>query len=132
MKHWRKFFIVVLLALSLPAQSFASVSMKCAIADADAAQAPLEYAGHDPFADELATYGALAQAGDHDRRPCESCHAHSCATCASCCIAAALPVDPILAIASDATRVVTHLPPSAGAVSFLTGGIEHPPRYASI
>lgn len=132
MTYWRKFFIVVLLALSLPAQSLALVSMKCATADADAVEAPLGFTGHDLFADELASYGALARAADHDRRPCESCHAHGCATCTSCCIAIALPVDPILAIAPDATRVVTHLPPSAGTVSFLTGGIERPPRYRPI
>jgi hypothetical protein len=29
MSYWRKLFLVVLLALSLPVQSFAAVSMKC-------------------------------------------------------------------------------------------------------
>lgn len=130
MTYWRKFLIVVLLALSLPAQSFAAVSIKCAIADA--AEPPLGYAGHDLFADEPASYGALAQAADHDRRPCESCHAHACSTCASCCIAIALPVDPTLAITPDATRVIPPIPPSAGIVSFLTGGIERPPRHAPV
>ncbi len=128
MTYWRKFFIVVLLALSLPAQLFAVGSMKCAIADA--AQAPLGYAGHDRFADEPASYGALAWAADHDRRPCEICHPHACSTCASCCVAIALPADPSLAISPDATRVIARILPSVDVVSFLTDGIERPPRYA--
>ncbi|MBN3819204.1 hypothetical protein G3N57_22455, partial [Paraburkholderia sp. Se-20369] len=32
MSYWRKFFIVVLLALSLPGQSFAAAAMSCAAA----------------------------------------------------------------------------------------------------
>lgn len=131
MTYWGKLFIVVLLALSLPVQSFAAVSMKCAIVDATA-EAPLGYAGHDLFAHELASNEAVARALDHDRHPCESCRAHCCSTCASCCFAIALPVHSTLAMPPDATRVVTHFPPSAGVVSFLTGGIERPPRYAPI
>ena len=129
MSYWCKLFIVVLLALILPVQSFAAVSMKCAIADTDAGKASFGYAAHDRLAHGLALHEVVAQADDGNRRPCDSCHARSCLTCASCCcFGIAVPAVPTVAMPTDATRVITRTSPSADVVSFLTDGIDRPPR----
>ena len=133
MSYWRKLFIVVLLALSLPAQSFAAVSMKCVLADADAGKAPLAYAEHDLSARGLASQQIVAPADDDEHRQCDTCHAHSCSTCApGCCFGIALPAAPTVATPPDATRVLIRISPSAHVMSFLTGGIERPPRYTLV
>ncbi|KVE31202.1 hypothetical protein WS68_16855 [Burkholderia sp. TSV86] len=133
MSYWRKFFIVVLLALSLPVQSFAAVSMKCVTSHAEAGETPIVHAEQrmsEHHHDMRAT--ALAADDHHTRHHGGGHHAHSCATCEACCFGTGLPAVPAVVISSDATRVVTSIPPCAGVVSFLTDGIERPPRYALI
>lgn len=131
MSYWCKLFIVVLLALTLPVQSFVAVSMKCTIADADAGNAPVGYAAHNLPTRHLALHnGVPTQADDGDHRPCDSCHTHSCLACASCCCSGiALPSAPTVALPPDASRVITRLSSSTDVVSFLTDGIDRPPRY---
>jgi hypothetical protein len=129
MSYWRKLLIVVLLALSLPVQSFAAVSMKCVPTHADGGDAPARHVVHDIA--EQHDHGihevALAEDGHHhDSRGAH--HAHSCSTCASCCFGAALPAVSVVATPPDTTHVITRIPPSAAVASFLTGGIERPPR----
>lgn len=127
MSYWRKLIIVVLLALSLPVQSFAAVSMKCVPARANAGEAPPLHAMHDMSGHH---HDMLEVALADDHHPHDhggSHHAHPCSTCASCC-GAALPAVSVVVATSDVTRVVTRIPPSAGVVSFLTDGIERPPR----
>ncbi|WP_253195891.1 hypothetical protein [Burkholderia cenocepacia] len=71
MSYWRTFLVVVSLALSLPIQSFAAVSMQCASVAAPHEEKvshamPAAQDGH-------------ADHGDHAR------HASSCVACVSCC-----------------------------------------------
>ncbi|MBR8235257.1 hypothetical protein K6W26_12260 [Burkholderia sp. AU42008] len=114
MSYWRTFLVVVLLALSLPIQSFAAVSMPCAGAAV-------------PHEDNAPHTIPAAQDGHHDHGD-RARHASSCAACVSCCIGmgmAGAPAAPVMA----SVRVTTVARPrSAGGVSFLTGGIDRPPR----
>jgi hypothetical protein len=128
MSYWRKLLIVVLLALSLPVQSFAAVSMKCVPTRADSGEPPARHVVHDMTTGHHELHGmALADAGHpHDHGGVH--HAHSCSTCASCCFGAALPAVAVIPAALDTTHVITRIPPSAAVASFLTGGIERPPR----
>lgn len=126
MSYWRKLFLVVLLALSLPVQSFAAVSMFCAASEAvddDASVHPVHLAdsadGHTLVADDEDHHG-------HDHTGVQ--HAHACFTCASCCVGAALPVVPAVSASADLSHISVPLPPDASVVLFLTGGIERPPR----
>ncbi|MBB5428298.1 hypothetical protein HDG40_006485 [Paraburkholderia sp. JPY158] len=126
MSYWRKLFLVVLLALSLPVQSFAAVSMFCAASEAVDDEATLHHAhlgdsadGHTLVVNEDDHYGH-DHSGGH--------HAHACLTCASCCVGAALPVVPAVFASADLAHFPVPLPPSVAVVSFLTGGIERPPR----
>ncbi|KWC50738.1 hypothetical protein [Burkholderia ubonensis] len=116
MSYWRKFFIVVLLALSLPVQSFAAVSTQCAAAQDDAPR--------------YLQQAAPAYHRDMQRmaRADGAHHAHACSTCASCCIGTGLPAMPAAAVAPDAARAARPIPPPVGVASFLTDGIERPPR----
>ncbi|PRH04865.1 hypothetical protein C6T60_15790 [Burkholderia multivorans] len=129
MSYWRKLFIVMLLALSLPVQSFAAVSMKCVAAHAEASE---DFAPHmgQVAPEHHHEMHRVALAGDdhHQHHHGNGHHAHSCSTCASCCFGTGLPAIPVVAATIDATRVTIPLPSSAGVVSFLTGGIERPPR----
>ena len=68
MSYWRKFILVVLLALSLPIQSFATVSMQCA----GAAVPHAEEAPHTMSTEQ----GARGNHGDHESRAA-SCAAGS-------------------------------------------------------
>jgi hypothetical protein len=132
MSYWRKLLIVVLLALSLPVQSFAAISMKCVPAHANAGEAPAQHVMHDMAEHDPGIHGmAVADDGQpHASRNAD--HAHLCSTCASCCVGAALPAVAVVATAMAATRIITRVPPSDAAVSFLTDGIERPPRTALV
>ncbi|AQQ48154.1 hypothetical protein A8F72_08665 [Burkholderia cenocepacia] len=130
MSYWRKLFIVVLLALSLPVQSFAAISMKCAAAHAEAGEGATPHAEQATPAHHHEMHGVALADDDHPpHRHGSGRHAHSCSTCASCCFGTGLPAVPAIAVSTDATRVAIPLPSSAGVVSFLTDGIERPPRY---
>lgn len=130
MSSWRKLFVIVLLALSLPVQSLAAVSMKCVIAPVEMGSGAAEYLEpRAPAAHHEAHGAALADGEHHDHQPSKTDHARPCATHALCCFGAALPASPTVAVFADATGIATPILPSAGAVSFLTDGIERPPRH---
>ncbi|WP_333991560.1 hypothetical protein [Burkholderia cepacia] len=114
MSYWRKFLVVVLLALSLPIQSFATVSMQCE----RAAVAPMEAASHTMPA---------AQDGHHDADS-HARHAPACSACVSCCVGAGMSGAPAVPAAAGVRAAIVSPPPAAGVVSFLTGGIDRPPR----
>ncbi|ERJ37552.1 hypothetical protein L810_8069 [Burkholderia sp. AU4i] len=114
MSYWRKFLVVVLLALSLPIQSFATVSMQCE----RVAIAPMEAASHTM---------AAAQDGHHDADS-HARHAPACSACVSCCVGAGMPGAPAVPAAAGVRAAIVSPPPAAGVVSFLTGGIDRPPR----
>lgn len=135
MSYWRKFLVVVLLALSLPVQSFAAISMKCVPTHADAGEAPVRHVVHAMAEHDHGFHGVAFADDDHRHAPRSAHHAHHahlCSTCASCCVGAALPAVSVVATALVGTRVITRIPPSAAAVSFLTGGIERPPRITLV
>ncbi|KVO31994.1 DUF2946 family protein [Burkholderia ubonensis] len=125
MSYWRKFFIVVLLALSLPVQPFAAVSTQCAAAQDDAPRY-LHQAAPEYHRDMQRM--ARADGAHHPRHHDGAHHAHACSTCASCCIGTGLPAMPAAAVAPDAARAARPIPPPVGVASFLTDGIERPPR----
>lgn len=117
MSYWRKFILVVLLALSLPIQSFATVSMQCAGSVV-------------PHGEEASHTMPVAQGthGGHADRDSHARHAPSCAACVSCCFGTGMSGVPAVPAAADASIAIAPYPPSAVVVSFLTGGIERPPR----
>ncbi|WP_343726358.1 hypothetical protein [Burkholderia seminalis] len=110
MSYWRKFLVVVLLALSLTIQSFAAVSMQCA----GVAVMPAEAAPH-------------AQEGRHDHDG-HARHASSCSACVSCCFGTGMSGAGAVPAVTSVGVAIAAPPPSAGGVSFLTGGIDRPPR----
>ncbi|WP_322084702.1 hypothetical protein [Burkholderia sp. BCC1972] len=116
MSFWRKFLLVVLLALSLPIQSFAAASMPCAGAGAGAV--PVE---------EAPNAMPAAQAGHHDHDG-HARHASSCPACVSCCFGTGMSGAPVVPAAADVSVAIISQPPSVVVVSFLTGGIDRPPR----
>ncbi|WP_250532561.1 hypothetical protein [Caballeronia sp. AZ10_KS36] len=127
MSYWRKFIIVVLLALSLPVQSFAAVSMVCApseVAD-DEASSHQHLHQSEAAGDHTVIADNDEHAGHHHNG---GHHVHTCSTCASCCVGAALPVVPTATASVDLTHFSIPLPKDAGVALFLTGGIERPPR----
>lgn len=133
MSYWRKLFIVVLLALSLPVQSFAAVSMKCVASHAQAGETPIVHAEQPMSEHHYDMHGAALAADDHHtHRHSGDHHVNSCSTCSACCFGAALPAVPVVVVSFDATRVTPSIPPSAGIVSFLTDGIERPPRHTLV
>jgi hypothetical protein len=126
MSYWRKLFLIVLLALSLPVQSFAAVSMICAGSEA----VDDEVTDHHVHLDDSADGHILVADNDdhHGHDHSGAHHAHACLTCASCCVGAALPVVPSVSASADQIQFSAPLPPDAGVVLFLTDGIERPPR----
>jgi hypothetical protein len=130
MAYWRKLFLVVLLALSLPAQSFAAVFMQCESLHVESHEVFAQHANMAEAPQMHHMHGALmAQRDATDHAALDhSHHAHSCAACASCCVGAALPAVPNLTPPADAVGFAIPLPRTAAA-SFLTGGVERPPRH---
>jgi hypothetical protein len=131
MSYWRKFILVVLLTLSLPAQSFAAVSMNC----------NSWQAGHDgaysrgvdgPMSTDVAyargmqTAAEMHHAHHHAGDVEHFCACSASATC--CCVGAVLPTSLASTDFVGAARFAIPFTPSTGAASFLTGGIERPPR----
>ena len=139
MSYWRKLFLVVLLVMSLPVQSFAAVSMKCESSHVGGGVSTLhENAGeathHHNHAAMMAD-SADDIAGDHSQNhshPDGAHHAHACSTCASCCFGGGLPAAPVAAISADAVHFAVPLAPSVRVASFLTDGIERPPRISFV
>ncbi len=126
MSYWRKLLLVVLLALSLPVQSFAAVSMICAPSEVADDESVTHQIGQSGAMDE---HAVVADVDDHDGHDHNGGHhAHACLTCASCCIGAALPAVSAFSASADLTHFSVRLPTDARVVLFLTGGIERPPR----
>jgi hypothetical protein len=57
---------------------------------------------------------------------------HSCSTCGSCCSGATLPAVPTVVSAAYAIQLVVPFPSSVRVASFLTDGIERPPRISLV
>ncbi|MGF6651852.1 hypothetical protein OKW34_002414 [Paraburkholderia youngii] len=126
MSYWRKFILVVLLALSLPVQSFAAVSMICAASETVDDEATTH---HVHLANPVDGHALVSDVdGHHGHDHSGVHHPHGCLTCASCCVAAAIPVVPAVSASADLLNFPVPLPPAARVASFLTGGIERPPR----
>ncbi|MCS3399320.1 hypothetical protein NX907_20565 [Burkholderia thailandensis] len=133
MSYWRKLFVIVLLVLSLPVQALAAVSMNCELARADGGGAPARHLQQAAAENGHGAHDMNFAADDHRHpEPRGAHHAHACATCISCCIGAGLPAGSTVAASFDAPRIALSLPRDARAVSFLTGGIERPPRIALV
>jgi hypothetical protein len=129
MSYWRKLFVIVLLILSLPVQSFAAISMKCEsshfegeVTSAQHVHEPESVNGHDMRG------MAMADGTHHPHQHGGVYHAHSCATCASCCFGVALSAIPTVATPAGMAHFAVPLPPSVNVASFLTSGIERPPK----
>ncbi len=125
-----RFLVIVLLVLSLPVQAFAAISMKYAALPGQPSESALHRTAgmapahcHDTLVS--AASGGHAEHSAHFGGPHVD-HAHACTVCA--CSGAALPAGPIASVASAVAGTIVVPPPSAGEVSFLTGGIERPPR----
>jgi hypothetical protein len=118
---------VVLLILSLPVQSFAAVSMICAASETVDDEATTQHVHPADSVDGHALLSAVDGHHGHDHSGGVH-HAHGCLTCASCCVGAAMPVVPVVSASADLAHFPIPLSPAARVASFLTGGIERPPR----
>ena len=128
MSYCRKLLIVVLLILSLPVQSYAAVLMTCAAEPADAGHSVASHLNLDAgVAEHHHEMRQIASAGGEHRHD-GSRHPHACSSCVSCCLGAGLPSALAVAVPAANLRVAIRIPSSVGVVSFLTGGIERPPR----
>ncbi|MFM0329489.1 hypothetical protein [Paraburkholderia strydomiana] len=132
MAYWRKLFLILLLALSLPVQSFAAVSMKCDSSHSDENVTSAAHAVEEtPHAHHVhGDWMADVDHADHHRDGIH--HVHQCSACASCCVGAALPVSSTVAAAIAAIRFAPPSQLSVAAVQFLTDGIERPPRLTLV
>nr|MDW3663461.1 hypothetical protein [Paraburkholderia terrae] len=127
MSYWRKPFVIVLLILSLPVQSFAAISMKCETSHFMGEMTSAQHAHETESITGHEMRGMAMADGIHHSHP-HGHHAHSCATCASCCFGLALPAVPAVATPAGTAHFAVPLPPSVSVASFLTSGIERPPR----
>ncbi|SEJ84361.1 hypothetical protein [Paraburkholderia diazotrophica] len=132
MSYWRKLFIVVLLALSLPVQSFAAVSMKCGLGHSGEGMPShhhLVQVGLDDSDHNVHTAASLEHTHPEGHHHGDAHHhAHSCSTCASCCFGVAMLSVPLIPASTEAVHFHTPSPLATPVASFLTGGIERPPR----
>ncbi|MFM0295666.1 hypothetical protein P0D71_35695 [Paraburkholderia sp. RL17-383-BIF-A] len=140
MSCWRKFFVVLLLVLSLPVQSFAAVSMKCEPSHFMGEEMSAHDEHRGPMAQHHDQAGMMADQADniagthlqhHDGGGSEH-HAHACSACASCCFGGALPITPVVSLSANAVHFAVPLPPAVRVVSFLTDGVERPPRTSLV
>jgi hypothetical protein len=134
MSYWRKLFIVVLLALSLPVQSFAAISMKCESSHFGGEVASAQHEDADASVPHRHMHDLTVTDSDHHGHPAggDVHHTHSCSTCASCCFGGALPAAPIVAASADVVHSALTSPRSDRIASFLTSGIERPPRISLV
>lgn len=140
MSCWRKLFIVMLLVLSLPVQSFAALSMKCESSHSVGDGAPVrhEHAGsmaqhHDHAGMQTAQADPVAGVHLQHRNPASGeHHVHACSICASCCFGGALPITRAASLSANPVQFAVPLSPAVRAVSFLTGGVERPPRISLV
>lgn len=131
MSYWRKFLVVVLLALSLPIQSFAAVSMACAGADAVVAMPHVEDGAR--ANDRVAPHAMSSAHGggqhkDEHTHDNHARHAQPCSACGACCVGAGMADFPATPVGSGIGITLVSFAPTPVVVSFLTGGIDRPPR----
>ncbi len=128
MSYWRKFILVVLLALCVPIQSFATGSMQCAGTVAAVPHAEDRVSAAAPAASHAMqrTHGEPHQHDGHAR------HATPCSACGSCCFGTGMAEVPAVSVTSDIGIAIVSFAPSTVVVSFLTGGIDRPPRRISV
>jgi len=113
-----------LMALAVPVQGFAAASMFGCKTGHHGAIVQQSHAG----AMHAHHHAGAAGHGDHDKSSATGKHAKaSCSACASCCMSAALPATPAVFEATQApdSFVLSALPV---AVSFISDGLERPPR----
>lgn len=127
MSYWRTFLLVVLLALSLPIQSFATVSMACAGGDVAMSHAEDGASAVEavPHAMPNTQWGQQKHRHEHDDH---ARHAQPCSACGSCCLGTGMADLPAVSAASNIGVALVSLAPTPVVVSFLTGGIDRPPR----
>jgi hypothetical protein len=119
-------FLLMLLMLALPLQSFASVAVPGCMAT-DAAQASL------PAMAPMAMDGEMmAGCHEHEQPDSSAPTHHDCKHCATCALASALPI-PVTdtgtpAIVPVSTRFIAH--PAASFSGFIPDGPERPPRLS--
>ncbi|WP_408502436.1 hypothetical protein [Paraburkholderia strydomiana] len=107
--------------------------MKCESSHFGSDGASVQHADADEAAHSHHTHGVMMADGDHHgHHQSDAHHAHSCATCASCCFGMGLPVVPTVAMAAEIAHLAVPPLPSADVVSFLTSGIERPPRTSLV
>ncbi|WP_423369504.1 hypothetical protein [Burkholderia sp. LMG 32019] len=115
----------MLLALSLPIQSFATVSRACAVA-----VVAMPHMEDGASAVEAAPHAMPSAQGDphqhaHDDH---ARHAQPCSACGSCCLGTGMADLPAMSVTSGIGVAIVAFAPAPVVVSFLTGGIERPPR----
>ncbi|WP_431261588.1 hypothetical protein [Burkholderia contaminans] len=118
----------MLLALSLPIQSFAAVSMACA-----GAVVAMPHAEDGASADDAVAPRAMpnAHGGQHKDEHAHddhARHAQPCSACGSCCLGAGMADLPAMSVVSGIGIARVSFAPTPIVVSFLTGGIDRPPR----
>ncbi|MFM0267714.1 hypothetical protein PQQ76_36665 [Paraburkholderia sediminicola] len=126
--------------MSLPVQSFAAVSMKCESSyfpKEDTSKLHENAGGathqHDHAAMMADSANDIASAHSQNHSHAGGAHhPHACSTCASCCFGGGLPAAPVAAISADALHFAVPPAPSVRVASFLTDGIERPPRISLV
>jgi hypothetical protein len=112
-------FLLLLLMLALPLQTFASAS------------AMLGCPGSQPVTAEPAAMADEMMADCHEHKQSDGAPVqHNCKHCAACALAAALPVPAAAAsaIVPTATRFISY--PAASFSGFIPDGPERPPRVS--
>jgi putative hemolysin len=111
-------FLLLLLMLALPLQTFASAAMQSCMAP------------HPVLPEQVAMADAMmADCHEHKQSDSAPAQQHNCKHCAVCALASALPVPAAadtLAIVPATTRFISH--PAASFSGFIPDGPERPPR----
>ncbi len=109
-------FLLILLMLAVPLQTFASVAMlDCLVAPSPAAAAQPADA-------------AMADCHEQEQQPGSPSASSDCAHCAACALASALPI-PAAGVASPAPAAHRYTPhPAVAFGAFVPDGPERPPR----
>ena len=131
-----------LLAIALPMQGFAAATMiSCGLGQHDHAHAHAHAAGQDHHAVSDSRGDAMPEAhlGDAGRHETGADHSHAgktglakvslhtCSACASCCVGAAVPSQPISFASVKQTDSFAPLG-TCSVAAYVTEGLERPPR----
>lgn len=132
MTTWRKLLTVVLLMLSLSARAFGAAPSNCEFSQTDGEVTPGAHPAMVHVAHGMSHGESMTGAAGHEEHHShDGSHHHGgghCSTCISCCFGGALPPVSVVATPAQVVRDVLTIAPPIGAVRFLTGGIERPPR----